>query len=431
MNDLNTSAELGKTHTAEIIFTGDELLRGDTVNTNQVYLGERFLELGILVTRAACVLDELSDIVQAIQEALSRKPSVLVLSGGLGPTEDDLTREAVAAATGRSLEFHEELLEQIRERFAARSLPMSESNRKQAFLPQGAHDIPFLGTAPGFWMLHGPTIIVALPGVPWELEHMWENYVQPMLEERLEEHQAICVRRIRTFGLGESVIASRLSGLNWRSKTLSIGTRAALDGVTVILRGRGDQEGREELERVTKQIVSLLEPNVYSLGRETLPEVVGATLQAQGLTVAVAESCTGGLLGRRLTDVPGSSRYFLGGVIAYDNRVKERLLGVPAELLASKGAVSQEVAEAMAQGVRHLLGTDCGLATTGIAGPEGGTPEKPVGLVFVACATSTRVTVEKLRLFGERNQIRERAAYSALDLLRRELAGLRTENARS
>ncbi|MBN1320492.1 MAG: competence/damage-inducible protein A [Thermoleophilia bacterium] len=412
---------------AEMIFSGDELLRGDTVNTNQLYLGERLLNLGIFATHALCVTDDLAAMVAAVKDSLARRPVLLVLSGGLGPTEDDLTREAVAEALGRPLEHHEDLLEQIRARFASRGFVMGDSNRKQALIPQGASAIPLTGTAPGFQVQHGGTLVVALPGVPWELRQMWEDTVEPLLRARGAAQatgspsDAQAIRRIRTFGIGESTLAEMLADLDWHDPEATIGTRAHLDGVTIILRGPASPEGGLKLDSVQRHLFAALGDRVYGGDRDELPEVVGGLLRAAGLTVAVAESCTGGLLGKKLTDIAGSSDYFLGGVTAYDNQVKTQVLGVPADLLAAKGAVSEEVAAAMAEGVCRLLGADCALSTTGVAGPAGGTESKPVGLVYVGSAVKGVTLVEQIRLPGQRDQVRERAAYAALDLLRRRL----------
>ncbi len=406
---------------AELIFTGDELLRGDIVNTNQAYLGQRLLDLGVFARRSVCVEDDLGAIARAVSDSLSRQPEVLVLSGGLGPTEDDLTREATAAALEVPLEHHEELLAQIRERFQARGYRMSESNRKQASLPQGAVPIPLAGTAPGFYVEAGKTLVVALPGVPWELKEMWEGTVEPLLRTRAGRGSGHLVKRILTFGIGESLLAEKLAGLDWRGPTFHIGTRASLDGVTVILRGPDSAEGRRALGEAAERVRALLGDRVVAVDGPGLPEIAGELLRARSLTLAVAESCTGGLLGKRLTDVPGSSDYFLGGVTAYSNEVKRTLLAVPEEVLSRYGAVSEEVASAMALGVCRLLGSDCALSTTGVAGPGGGTESKPVGLVYVGSVVCGRVMVERLRLFGGREQIRERAALSALDLLRRRL----------
>jgi nicotinamide-nucleotide amidase len=408
-------------HAAEMIFTGDELLRGDAVNTNQAYLGQRLLDLGIFAAHALCVADQLPAIVAAIQESLSRHPSVLVLSGGLGPTEDDLTREATAEALGSPLEHHEDLLELIRERFASRGFTMGDSNRKQASLPQGASPIPISGTAPGFTIQHGDTLVVALPGVPWELKEMWEGTVEPMLRARSGPGSGHAVRRIRTFGIGESMAAEMLSELPWRGADVEIGTRAQLDGLTVVLRGSATPEGTQKLDALQERICEILGDRVFGLDSDGLPEIVGGLLRRSGLKVAVAESCTGGLVAKRFTDVPGSSAYFVGGVVAYDDDAKTEVLGVPTPLLIDHGAVSEEVAAAMAEGVSKLLATDCALSTTGIAGPEGGSEEKPVGLVFIGSVVRGETEVERLRLFGRRDQIRERAAMAALDLLRRRL----------
>lgn len=430
--------------TAEMIFSGDELLRGDTLNTNQAYLGDRLLGLGLLATRALCIADDLEALTRAIADSLARRPAVLVLSGGLGPTEDDLTREAVAAALDLPLELRDDLLEAIRARFASRGRVMSDTDRKQALLPRGATALPFPGTAPGFTLDSGRTLLTALPGVPWELKEMWENHLEPLIEARTGADGAAGdhadlgaaglgaaaheVRRLRVFGLGESVVAQMLSDLDWHDPRATLGTRATLDGVTLVLRGTSTTVGRRKLDMLQNNICTRLGDHVYSLLDEDLQIVVGNLLRNTGLTVSTAESCTGGLLAKRITDVPGSSDYFLGGVVAYDNRVKIGLLGVDASLLAQKGAVSEEVAIAMVEGVCHATGSDCGLSTTGIAGPDGGTQDKPVGLVYVGTSVRGATRVERLNLFGGRENIRERAAYTALDLLRRRLSGQNRES---
>lgn len=406
---------------AELIFSGDELLRGDIVNTNQAYLGQRLLDLGIFATHALTVADDFDAMVAGIRDALERHPEVLVLSGGLGPTEDDLTREAVSEATGRPLELREDLLEAIRAKFEARGFTMTDSNRKQALAPQGAVAIPLSGTAPGFMVDHGETLIVALPGVPWELKEMWENTVEPRIGTRGSAGEGHAVRRIQVFGLGESIAAERLTDIPWRGSDVEIGTRAALDELTIILRGPATPEGARRLDEIVARAREVLGERVFGVDGPGLPEIAGGLLLERGLTVAVAESCTGGLVGKRFTDTPGSSDYFLGGVTAYHNDVKMDVLGVPAGMLAQYGAVSEEVAAAMAEGVRALLHTDCALSTTGVAGPGGGTEEKPVGLVYIGSVVDGVTEVERLMLWGRRDQIRERAALAAVDLLRRRL----------
>ena len=424
-NQMPTATPGGAT--AEMIFSGDELLRGDTVNTNQTYLGERLLELGMFATHALTVTDDLAAMVEAIRCSLARGPVVLVLSGGLGPTEDDLTREAVAEALGRPLEHHDDLMEAIKARFAMRGFVMGDSNRKQALIPRGATPIPLTGTAPGFHVWQGGTLVVALPGVPWELKQMWEETVEPVLRAGSPELGVVAatgqvVRRIRTFGIGESMLAEQLGEFDWHNPEATIGTRANHDGVTIILRGRATTEGMQKLEAVQARVVEILGDRLYGIDGDGLPEIAGRMLRERGLKIAVAESCTGGLVAKRFTDVPGSSDYFLGSVTAYDNQVKINLLGVPAGLLAQYGAVSEETAAAMAEQVCRLLGADCALSTTGIAGPEGGSPEKPVGLVYVGSVVDGVTVVERMVVPGQRDQVRERAAYGALDLLRRRLA---------
>ncbi len=413
--------------TAEMIFTGDELLRGDAVNTNQVFLGERLLDLGVFPTHALCVVDDLSRIVTAIRESLVRKPLALILSGGLGPTEDDLTREAVAEALDLPLEHHEDLLEQIRERFARRDFVMTPSNRKQASLPSGATVIPIAGTAPGFIVDAGDTLVIALPGVPWEMKEMWAGTVEPLLRSRLLARGDIphAIRRIRTFGIGESLAADLLADLEWRGGAVDIGTRASVDGLSIVLQAAATPEGLISLDAVQTRVCELLGERVFGVDSPGLPEVVGRMLAEDGLTVATAESCTGGLVAKYLTDIPGSSEYVTGGVVTYADSAKTTLLGVKEQTLASHGAVSREVAEEMALGVARVLGADCSLSTTGVAGPGGGTETKPVGLVYVGAVVDGIAEVEELRLFGRREQVRERAALSCLDLLRRRLLARR------
>ncbi len=410
-------------NTAEMIFTGDELLRGETVNTNQAFLGERLLELGVFPARSVTVRDDLAEIVATIREGLARRPLVLILSGGLGPTEDDLTREAVSTALGRPLEHHEELLDEIRRRFAALEYVMTDSNLKQAQLPRGAAAIPISGTAPGFTIDEGSTLVVALPGVPWELKEMWAGTLEPLLRTRLLAlgSSGHVVRRVRTFGIGESLVADLLSELEWRDGPVEIGTRAHPESLFIILRAVDSPEGLRELEVVQSRVCELLGEKVLGIDSPGLPEIVGGLLARAGLKVATAESCTGGLAAKYLTDVPGSSEYFVGGVVAYDNDVKTRLLGVDENTLTTHGAVSHQVAEQMALGAIRAFDAGCALSTTGVAGPAGGTEEKPVGLVYIGTVVEGIARVERMRLFGRRGQIRERAALSALDQLRRRL----------
>ncbi len=414
--------------TAEMIFTGDELLRGDIVNTNQAFLGESLLDVGLFATHALTVSDDLEAISQAILAAVSRYPDVLIISGGLGPTDDDLTREAVARALDRPLEHHEVLLDEIRFRFTQIGMPMGDSNRKQALLPRGATAIPFTGTAPGFWLLEGETLVAALPGVPRELVHMWAKTLEPMIRGRLGTGSGqgapaggVVVRKLRIYGIGESALQEVLSEVPWRGQGVDIGTRASLDGITLILRSQPTPAAQALLARIEEQAREILGTKIYGTGNADLSAVVGGLLRDRSLTICTAESCTGGLVAKRLTDVPGSSDYFLGGVVTYSNELKTDLLGVPPALLEEHGAVSEPVAAAMARGALRLLGADCAIATTGIAGPGGATPEKPVGTVYVATALGDDVQVRHFTMFRTRDEIRERTAQSSLDVFRRRL----------
>jgi nicotinamide-nucleotide amidase len=250
---------------------------------------------------------------------------------------------------------------------------------------------------------------------------MWEQTVEPILQNRAGPGSGHAVRRIRTFGIGESVAAEMLRELPWRGADVEIGTRAQLDGLTVILRGPATPQGVQKLDALQQRVVEILGDRVFGVGSDGLPEITGELLRRHRLRLAVAESCTGGLVAKRVTDVPGSSAYFVGGVTAYENSVKTEVLGIAAPLLTEHGAVSEQVAAAMADRVATLLDADCAVSTTGIAGPEGGSEQKPVGLVYVGSVLRGDTEVERLRLFGRRDQIRERAAMAALDLLRRRL----------
>lgn len=416
---MNTSAEM--------IFTGDELLRGDTANTNQVFLGKECLEVGLMVTRAITITDDQAAIRDALVSAVGREPGLVVVSGGLGPTQDDLTREAVAEAVGRRLEEREELLSAITKRFESMGVHMAPNNRGQALVPEGSTAINFIGTAPGFWLEHGKTLIVVLPGVPTELRHMWEETVRPLVEARSAlstgaEDKRVAVSRLRVSGMGESTLAEALEGVaSLRSGDIEAGTQASVGGITLILRTRGGASARSALQRAEGEVRQVLGDKIFGSGDRTLAEALGIRLKARGLTLSTAESCTGGLIAGLLTDTPGSSEYFRGGVTAYANGLKIQLLDVDPGLLETHGAVSEEVARAMAEGARRRLGSDCALSTTGIAGPGGGSDEKPVGLVYVCAAWGEETSVRRYKMLGGRRQIRERAAYAALDLMRRRL----------
>jgi nicotinamide-nucleotide amidase len=344
--------------------------------------------------------------------------------GGLGPTEDDRTREAFARVLGRRLIFHPDILRTIEARFRRRGLAAPASNRKQACILRGAEALPNPnGTAPGQWLETGRNIIVLLPGPPHELKPMFEDFVLTRLRRR---STGSLVRRVlRLTGLGESLMESRIGDV-YRGLPSGIAlTTLASPGdlaIHIIAQGIGSAERLErEIDAVEGALLQCVGDFVYSRDGKTLPEVVGAGLLARGETLACAESCTGGLLGHRVTGVPGSSAYFLGSVVAYANRVKQDLLGVPKAAIARSGAVSSAVAAAMAEGVRARTQSTYGLGITGIAGPGGGTARKPAGLVYVALTGSDGVIVARNLFFGGRDHVKFQATQKALDMLRRRL----------
>jgi len=409
---------------AEILSVGTELLLGQITDTNATYLCQRLAELGIPVYFRQTVGDNRERIQQAFRLAASRADLIL-FTGGLGPTEDDLTKEALSEALGVDLVLHEASWAHIQNLLRSRSRPLTPNQQRQALLPRGAQPIPNRwGTAPGVLWERGHQVIVMLPGVPREMRGMFEETVVPYLEERgWAGKEVIRSRVLRVVGIGEGALEEIIKDL-LRSPNPTIAPLAHLGEVHLRITARGH---REEVDRMLAEAEAALRERigryVYGTDQETLEGAVAKLLVASRRTVAVAESCTGGLLGHRLTNVPGSSAYFRGGVVAYANDLKRSLLRVPQELLNAHGAVSEWVAEAMARGVREAFTADLGLAITGIAGPSGATPEKPVGLVHVALAHGEGVEVRRADFgpqFG-REGTKYLATQAALDLLRRHL----------
>jgi nicotinamide-nucleotide amidase len=407
----------------EIIAIGTELLTPFFQDTNSLFLTERLNDLGLRVSFKTVVGDDDRDLRLAIRAALGRSRLILAM-GGLGPTEDDRTREAFARALGRRLVFEPKILAAIRERFRRRGLRMTAPNRKQCDVIEGAEILKNPnGTAPGLWLETPRHLIALLPGPPHELRPMFDRQVAPRLASF---RTGITLRRVlRLTGIGESTMESRIKGL-YRSvpPEITITTLASPGDLAVHLafQGRAGASGAAAvLDGVTKKFARRLKPWIYSLNGESLEGVVGTLLGARGETLACAESCTGGFLGHRLTNIPGSSAYFLESAVVYSNGAKTRRLGVPAALIAKNGAVSAPVARAMAAGIRKTAGSDYGLAITGIAGPAGGTARKPVGLVYVALARRRGTIVERNIFWGGRERIKFQAAQKALDILRKDL----------
>ncbi|MEK7348407.1 MAG: competence/damage-inducible protein A [Candidatus Eisenbacteria bacterium] len=408
----------------EIVSIGTELLTGLGRNTNAERIIETLDSLGIPVDYITTVGDDSARLGEALRVAVHRVP-IVITTGGLGPTPDDLTRKTIATVFRRRLVLDETILAMIRGRFRERGIEMPSINEGQALVPRGAQVIENQrGTAPGLHFAHLHAEVFVLPGVPAECEAMMANYVVPRLKG-LGLGSVTGRRIVRTIGLSESLLAERLTGLESEGIPLRVGYLPHSNGLDVTLSASGDAAAwiSEALDHAERRVVEAAGAAVYAHGLQTLAEVVGAALGERGLTVAVAESFTAGAMGTSITSVPGSSRYFLGGVTAYSNRAKQDLLGVEAATLERVGAVSAEVAEQMASGARARFGADLALSSTGIAGPDGGSPEKPVGLCFLGIASAEGARSVRHVLGGTRAEIATRATAYALDLLRRHLQG--------
>ncbi len=409
---------------AVLISIGTELTSGQTVDTNSAWLAAQLESLGIEVCAHVTVPDDEAAISRAMTDAAAMGECVVV-SGGLGPTEDDRTRAALAATLGVELAEDAEALRWIEAFFAQRKMTMREGNRRQALVPRGARAIDNpCGTAPGLRARIGAAEVFVLPGVPFEMRAMFERDVRPVLAAAQRGRVTLC-EVVHTCGKPESEVGGLIADLMAAGRNPAVGTTAALGIISVRIRALGEtrEVARTLLESDVHEVCERLGDAVFGRGHDSLAAVVGGLLRTAGKTLAVAESCTGGLLAKMITDVPGSSAYFLDGAVTYSNRAKKRFLGVPPPLLERHGAVSAEVAQAMALGCRQRSEADYALATTGIAGPDGGTPDKPVGLVYVALAVERGAEVRELRL-GEqspRDVIRERSCIVLLNMLRRKL----------
>ena len=404
---------------AEIITIGDELLYGQIEDSNSIFIGERLTAEGIQVLFKTSVGDDISRIEEAFNIARSRV-NVIVASGGLGPTQDDLTKKAVVKAFKRNLIFHQEILNQIEESFRKRGSTMPRINQNQALTPQGTKALANLwGVAPGIYLEDQEFLFFALPGVPMEMKWMLDNEVLPILRTRKPRHY-ILHRKLRTTGISESAIYERIEQLIDPTGEVQVAFLPEYLGVNIrlTLQSADKDAAQGKMEEFEKKVRDLLGSYVYGTDEQTLEQALGQLLLERKKTIATAESCTGGLIGAKLTNVPGSSAYFERGVVTYSNQSKIELLQVPAETIEQYGAVSEQVAILMAEGIRKLAGTDYGLSATGIAGPAGGTPQKPVGLAYIGFAHETDAVAQRF-LFGEdRRTNRERAAQAALNLVR-------------
>lgn len=404
---------------AEIIFTGTELLLGQIINTHAQCLGQELAGLGIEVVRHTTVGDDWERLTRAIREALERV-DLVITTGGLGPTTDDLTMGAVADVLELPLVMDESVLAWIREIFARRGKPVPENVVRQAYFPEGATILPnATGTAPGCIVEKTGKIVVALPGPPRELTPMLEDHVVPFLSKRVVRDSVFGFRVLRVTGIAEYDVQERLQDLGGQGNP-GIGYIAKPGEVHIRITAKGKSAAETErlIAGVMSQVEMRLRDYIFAVDDEDIEAVVGKLLGTAGYTIALAESCTGGLVASRLTDVPGSSEYFKGGVVAYANDVKEKVLGVPAAVLEQNGAVSPETAVAMAEGIRKVIGADIGVGITGIAGPTGATLEKPVGLVYIAVATPAGTESKRFNFPGGRFAVRLGAANASFKMVR-------------
>lgn len=414
--------KLGENSRIEIIAVGNELLTPYYQDTDSIYITQRLNDLGMEINFKSIVGDSRDDLADCISSSLVRS-DIIFLIGGLGPTEDDRTREVVASTLGKKLIFEEKILNKIRQRFELRGFEMPSVNNKQAYIIEDSSILENKhGTAPGLWLEAGDKLLILLPGPPHEIKPMFENYVWPRFLEF--QKQFVARRVLKTSGLTESKIDSILLDVYPLQPSVNLTTLAYPGQIELHLFSRSMESHKkadEALDDLEYDLQKRLGDNIFSSSGEELEEVVGSLLRQAQKTLSIAESCTGGLLGHRITNVSGSSDYFQQGVLTYSNDSKVQLLNIPYDLILQHGAVSHEVAKAMAIGIRKISGSDIALSITGIAGPNGGSPEKPVGLVYVGLSWEGDVEVAKNIFLGNREIIKTQSSQKALDMLRRHL----------
>jgi competence/damage-inducible protein CinA-like protein len=406
-----------------ILAIGSEMLTPFRVDTNSLIVTDRLNAIGYDVRLKAVVADDVAELTLVLEGALAWA-DLIVVTGGLGPTEDDITRDAVARVLGAPMDVDESIVNRIRERFAKRGMTMPEINRRQAMVPRGASVLPNPnGTAPGLWVERGHTAIVLLPGPPREMTPMLESVVRERLAPKAAG-SGLFRRVLKITGRAESDVDAQVQPVyaKWVAQAVPISTTilAVLGQIELHLTAHASSQAVADvaLESAVRELQEVLGPALYSTDGRSLEAVVGGLLRERHLTIAVAESCTGGLLASRLTDVPGSSDYVDRGVVCYSNRAKTELADVPEALMLEHGAVSEPVAQAMAEGIRARAGTNVGIGITGIAGPGGGTPEKPVGTVAIAVVVDSDVRVRTFQFIGGRDMVKFQAAQSALNMTR-------------
>jgi len=405
---------------AEIIAVGSELLTPDRLDTNSLFITERLNRLGIAVERKTVVADEHNQLRDAFRESLART-DLVVATGGLGPTEDDLTREAISDTLGRKLSLNHDVLRVIEARFRRLGRTMAERNARQAMVPEGATVLENArGTAPGLWIESDGRIVILLPGPPHELKGVFAEQVEPRLG-RLAGGVRLHARELRTVGVPESELDERIAPIYKLYSEVQTTILAGLGEIQIHLRtwSKDAPAAERMLNELVERISLALGASIFTVSGQSMEQIVADELTRNHATITVAESCTGGLLAERLTRIPGSSSYFLGGVVCYSNELKTAWADVPAALIEACGAVSPEVAQALAAGIRLRTGATLGIGITGVAGPGGGTPEKPVGLIYIALADATGFKEHVVRFPGDRERVRWQGSQMALDLVRR------------
>jgi len=414
--------------TLEILSTGDEVLLGDIVDTNSAWLCRQLMQLGLGVHAVSAVGDDIDDICRVVK-AVAGRAELCIVTGGLGPTSDDVTAAGCARAAGTELERHAQALASMAGFFRRRGWELGPDNEKQAMLPKGADMLENChGTAPGFKLAVSNCVFYCLPGVPSEMKKMFKDRVLPELVEKTGGRNALCIRRLMVFGLAESEVGRRVAGFEQAYPKIRLGFRAVFPMIEVKLvksvKEASKDVAEEQMATAVTWVADRLDHRVISFEGLTLEQEVGRLLRAAGQTLSVAESCTGGLISHLITDVPGSSDYFLFTGVTYANSVKTGVLGVAEDILIAHGAVHEETAKQMAAGARRAGGSDWAVATTGIAGPSGGTADKPVGTVCVGVAGPDRLTARRFVLdAGSREKNKHLFAAAALEMLRRALAG--------
>jgi len=407
----------------EIITIGDELLIGQVVDTNSAWMGEQLNLIGLRVVQITSISDQREHILKALEEAAGRA-EIILITGGLGPTSDDITKPTLCEYFNSPLVFDPEVLKEVERMFASRGMPVTGVNRKQAEVPESATVMPnHNGTAPGMWFEKDGRIYVSMPGVPFEMKGIMTNYVLPELTKRFT-NQAIYHKTVLTQGMGESMVASRIE--EWEKalpKSIKLAYLPQPGMVRLRLTGSGtDLETiKKQVDDEAKKLIPIIGELIYGYDEDKLESIIGRLLKEKKATLSTAESCTGGYVAHLITSIAGSSDYYQGSIIAYDNRIKQSHLGVKEQVLEDFGAVSREVVIAMAEGARRKLGTDYAVSTSGVAGPDGGTPEKPVGTVWIAVASPSGTEAKLLHLGPNRMRTINMAAFNVLNMLRKEL----------